>query len=378
MSFTIISIIVAVAVGWLCLAVQLAAALRFAAGSLPAPDLEKRPPISVLKPLHGAEPGLYQNLRSFIEQDYPAVQIVFGVNDPEDAALDDVRAVVQDFPAGDTAIVIDRQIRGSNQKVSNLENMLPAARHGILVLADSDMRVERNYLGAVTAPLHDSRIGAVTCLYKGRSTGGLWSDLGAMQINFGFVPNALLADVLGIGGGCFGATIALSRATLDSIGGFVSLRDELADDHRLGAAVRAGGLSVALSRYLVEAQVYERSLSALWRHELRWARTNRQLAPVGFACSVVTHPVAIALIAALLTGFDTISCVLLGMTIALRYAAAGIIARRLGLPTRRFWLLPSRDALSFAEYVASFVGRKVFWRDQNFAVEPTGRMTAAE
>ena len=378
MSLTIPIIVALLAIGWVCLAGQLVAAVRFAARPLPAPDSSRQPPISILKPLHGAEPGLYHNLRSFIEQDYPAVQLVFGVNNPEDAALDDARAVVNNFPASDIAIVLDRQIHGSNQKISNLENMLPVARHDLLVLADSDMRVERCYLGAVTAPLRDSRVGAVTCLYKGASTGGLWSDLGAMQINFGFLLNALLADALGVGGGCFGATIALSRATLDRIGGFASLRDELADDRRLGDAVRAQGMSVVLSRYLVEARVHEPSFAALWRHELRWARTMRRLAPVGFVGSIVVHPVAIAVLAAVLSGFGSIPCILLGVTIALRSVAAGVIARRLGLARRRLWLLPLRDALSFAVYLASFVGRKVFWRDQSFAVEPTGRMTAAE
>lgn len=373
-----VPITVILAIGWVCLAAQLVAAVRFAARPLPAPDLKRRPPVSVLKPLHGSEPGLYQNLRSFIEQDYPKVQTVFGVNNPEDAALDDARAVINDFPGSDISIVIDRQIRGSNQKVSNLENMLPGARHDVLVLADSDMRVGRFYLGAVTAPLRDSRVGAVTCLYKGVSMGGLWSDLGAMQINFGFLPNALLADGLGMGGGCFGATIALSRETLDLVGGFAPLRDELADDRRLGDGVRARGLSVVLSRYLVETQVHEPSLAALWRHELRWARTMRRLAPAGFAGSVVVHAVAIAVLAAVVSGFASIACVLLGVTIALRWVAAGLIARRLGLATNRLWLLPLRDALSFAVFLASFVGHKVFWRDQRFAVEPTGRMTAAE
>ena len=142
-----------------------------------------------------AEPGLYENLRSFLDQDYPPLQIVLGVNDPQDGALDAARALIRDFPE-DVALVVDRRIRGSNQKVSNLENMLPAARHDILVLADSDMRVDRRYLAAVTAPLGEPGVGVVTCLYKAVSTGGLWSDLGALQINFGFLPNAFLADVL--------------------------------------------------------------------------------------------------------------------------------------------------------------------------------------
>ncbi len=204
--------------GWLCLAAQVVAALRFA--RRPLPTAAEQPPVSVLKPLHGAEPGLYENLRSFVDQDYPAVQVVLGVNDPRDTALDAADTLIRAFPKDDIDLVVDRRIRGNNQKVSNLENMLPAAHHDLLVLADSDMRVDRRYLAAVTAPLADPRTGVVTCLYKGASTGGLWSDLGALQINFGFLPNALFGEALGVGGGCFGATIALRRATLSRIGGF--------------------------------------------------------------------------------------------------------------------------------------------------------------
>src|SRR5205807_4925010 len=134
----------------------------------------------------------------------------------------------------------------SNRKVANLENMFEMARHDVLVLADSDMRVDRHYLAAVTAPLDERHTGVVTCLYKGVSTGGRWSELGAMHINFGFLPSALVAESLGLGGGCFGATIALRRETFERIGGFARLRDELADDHRIGDEVRALGLSVVL------------------------------------------------------------------------------------------------------------------------------------
>ncbi len=342
------------------------------------PVTAEQPPVSILKPLHGAEPGLYDNLRSFVEQDYSMLQVVLGVNNPEDSAIADVRALIHDLPCEDIALVIDPHMRGSNQKVSNLENMLPAARHDILILADSDMRVDPRYLAAVTAPLQDPGTGIVTCLYKGTSTGGFWSYLGALQISFGFLPNALLADALGIGGGCFGATIGLRRATLDRIGGFSPLRNELADDRRIGDAVRTQGLRVVLSRYVVEAQVYEPSFLALWRHELRWARTVKGLAPAGFAGTFVTHPLALALLAAAGSGFRPDTALLLGITCMLRWAGAGVIARTFGCRTDRLWLLPLRDALSFAVFVASFFGRRVSWRDQSFDVDPSGRMTVVD
>jgi ceramide glucosyltransferase len=375
----IAAIIVLLFFSWLCLAGQVLAVLRFARRPLPAAMPALQQAVSVLKPLHGDEPGLDENLRSFAEQEYAApVQIVLGVNDPEDTALDAARALINAYPERDIVLAVDRRIRGSNQKVSNLESMLPSARHDILVLADSDMRVDGSYLGVVTLPLRDARVGAVTCLYKGASSGGLWSDLGALQINFGFLPNALAGAALGVGGGCFGATIALVRGTLSDIGGFAPFRDELADDHRIGDAVRARHLSVELSRYLVEARVYEPSFTALWRHELRWARTMRRLAPAGFAGSAIAHPVAIALLAAACTGFGALVCVLVAITALARWAMATAIARRLDLSLRALWLLPLRDCLSFAIFVASFLGRRVRWRDQNLYVEPSGRMTVAD
>jgi ceramide glucosyltransferase len=197
-----------------------------------------------------------------------------------------------------------------------------------------------------------------------------------MHINFGFLPSALVAESLGLGGGCFGATIALRRETLVRIGGFARLRDELADDHRIGDEARALGLAVVLSPYIVEARVTENSLADLWRHELRWARTVRAMAPVGFAGSVLAHPVVIAALAAAAAGFGLTASIFLVISCVLRWATARVIADALGLPPAKPWLLPLRDALSFAVFVASFFGRTVFWRDQVFHVEASGRMTA--
>ena len=341
----------------------------------PAPAAADQPPTSVLKPLHGDEPGLYENLRSFAEQDYPTAQIILGVSDPADTALPVARGLACDLVDRDIALVVAGRVNGSNRKVANLENMLDRARHQIVALADSDMRVDRHYLAVVTAPLQDPKTGVVTCLYRGVPTGGRWSDFGAMHINFGFLPSAMVAECLGLGGGCFGATIALRRETLERIGGFTRLRDELADDHRIGAEIRALGLSVVLSRYIVEARVFEPSFASLWQHELRWARTIRAVAPVGFAGSILAQPIAIASLGAAVTGFSLTSCVFLVISCALRWITARAVARELGLSAPQPWLLLARDALSFAVFVASFFGRTVFWRDQLFHVEASGRMT---
>jgi ceramide glucosyltransferase len=372
MSFDVVIAIILIP-GWAYLLGEAVAAVRFARRRFPRHP--ERPPISVLKPLHGAEPGLYENLRSFVEQDYPTVQIVLGVNDGHDAALQVAHALIRDLAAADVALVRDAPISGSNQKVANLENMLKAACHDILVIADSDMRVDRHYLEIVTGPLHDSLIGVVTCLYKGVSTGGIWSALGVLHINFGFFPSALVAAELGIGHGCFGATIALRRETLERIGGFERLRDDLADDRRMGDLVRAQGLAVVLSRYVVEACVSEPSFASLWRHELRWARTVRAVTPSGFAGSILAHPVALAMLGMTAGRFALTLVVFLAISCVLRWVTASVIAGVLKLPTAGLWLLPARDLLSFAVFVASFLGRRVSWRDQLFRVDASGRMT---
>jgi ceramide glucosyltransferase len=197
-----------------------------------------------------------------------------------------------------------------------------------------------------------------------------------MHVNFWFLPGALIAEALRVGGGCFGATIALTRQTLDRIGGFARLRDELADDHRIGDEVRALGLAVVLSPYIVEARVTEPTFAALWRHELRWARTERAVAPVGFAASLLSQSVAVAALGAAATGFALTSSIFLGISCVLRWATARIVADALGVPAAKPWLLAVRDGLSFAVYVASFFGRTVVWRDEAFRVEASGRLTA--
>lgn len=359
---------------WACLAAATAASLRFARRA-PARRRD-RPPVTILKPLYGAEPGLRENLGSAAEQDYPVHQLVLGVADPADAAVPLARAVMRELPGRDIALVVDSRKHGTNAKVSNLLNMLPAAKYDLLVLADSDIRVAPDYLAAVTAPLADPRVGLVTCLYRGRSSGGLWSDLGALWVDFGFLPAALLAEALGAGDGCFGATIALSRSVLDRVGGLARLRDELADDHRLGQAVRGLGLEIALSRHLVETGVWEPSLRDLWRHELRWARTMRAVAPLGYACSLPMHAVALSLIAAAAGRFALTSCAFVAISCLLRWAGARLVAGALALDTRRLWLLPVRDLLSFAVFLASFLGRGVVWRERTFRVAASGRLHA--
>jgi len=271
--------------------------------------------------------------------------------------------------------VIDPHVAGSNLKVSNIENMMPKARHDYIVLADSDMRVTPLYLDVVTAPLADPRVGLVTCLYEGAPDRTLWSRLSALFINYGFLPSAVLGEAMHVGGGCFGATIAIRREVLERIGGFSRLRDELADDHRMGGAVRRLGLSVVLSPYVVQNRISEPSFLSLWQHELRWARTSRAMAPGGYAGSIVTHTVPLTVLAVAAFGADPLAWGFVGLSLLLRWGSALTVSRRLGLPRTGLWLLPARDVLSFAVFLGSFCGRSVQWRDRVFHVEASGRMS---
>jgi ceramide glucosyltransferase len=332
------------------------------------------PGVTVLRPLHGADAGLYENLISACEQDFPVFQVVLGVRQPDDPAIAIVRRVVAERPGSELDLVVDPAVRGTNLKVSNLENMLAVARHPVLVIADSDMRVTPSYLAEVTAPLADPAVGLVTCLYRGIPVGGMWSTLGALFVNHGFLPSAVLGDRLEPGNGCFGATMALRRDVFDEIGGLAPLRDQLADDYALGAMVRRSGRRVVLSPHLVDTMVAEPSLAALFRHELRWQRTIRLLAPWGFVGSVVTHPTALALLAAVASGLAWPFLALVGLTFAVRVATVRAVDRALGTQPTPVWLLPPRDVLSFTVFVASFCGHKIAWRGRAFRLARDGRL----
>lgn len=346
---------------------------RFAARPRPRPL--RLPPVTVLKPLCGVDPGLHENLASFCRQDYPAWQVVFGLQDARDAAIPIVRRLVEEFPAADLELVVESRRYGSNLKIANLRNMLPTARHDILVIADSDMRVGPGYLAEVTEPLHRPDVGLVTCLYRGVPAGGLWSKLACLHVNHGFLPQAVAGAALGAGAGCFGATLALRRGTLEALGGFSALADALADDHELGAAVRRLGKRVELSPHLVDDVIAEPGIAALFRHELRWARTIRLVAPAGFVGSILTQPVILAALATALGALPVAAPAMLGVALVCRCLTVRWVDRALRLAPSPLWLLPARDLLSFAVFAASFFTRTVAWRGHAFRIGRDGRLT---
>lgn len=332
------------------------------------------PPVTVLKPLHGAEPRLYENLASFCRQTHPQFQIVFGVRRSDDLAIEIVRQLHAAFPDRDLTLVLDPTVHGANYKVSNLINMLGAAKHEILVIADADMAVAPNYLAVLTTALKNPEIGLVTCLYAGHPLEGIWSKLGAAHINHGFFPSVLVGRLVNGRAGCFGATMALRRADLEAIGGFASLKDLLADDYFLGAKVQALGKKLHLTGMVVDDHVYEPSLKKLFLHELRWARTIRSIAPLDFAGTLVTHPLAWSLVALAFSLGESWAIGLCGAALAVRIMTIRVFDHTLGAPRTPTYLIPIRDLLSFVLLAAAYSGRSVAWRDRWFRVDANGQL----
>ncbi len=345
----------------------------------PAPHPRLMPPVTLLKPLCGAEPGLYAQLRSFCVQDYRDYQIVFGVRDPADPALAVVQRLQAEFPRLPIDVVVNPQLHGSNYKVSNLINMVAHARHDVLAIADSDTSVGAEYLRCVTAPLLERQIGLVTCLYRDVPTPGLWSRLGAMYINEWYMPSVLLARLFGHDRYASGQTLCLRRQTLEAIGGFAAIANHLADDYRLGELICAQGLKIVLSPTAVDAQHHEPNLDSLMHHELRWMRTIRALRPRSFCLLFLsfTLPLALAGIA-LAASAHALSPV----AWALFATAAGsrlvlYFAHRSGIARSRWselWLIPLRDSLLSGFWLLSFFGSRVTWRGGAFDVDADGIM----
>jgi ceramide glucosyltransferase len=337
----------------------------------PRVAMSDAPPVTVLKPLCGAEPATYECLRSFCEQDYSRFQIVFGVSDSHDPAIAVVRRLQREFPGRDLNIAIDGRQHGSSPKVSNLINMMALARHDYLVIADSDVRVTRGYLAKVVAPLLDPRVGIVTCSYRGWPRAGLWSLLGCLFINEWFTPSVRVAAMAGSRSFAFGATIAIRRHVLASIGGFMAIANQLADDYRLGELTRRMGLRTVLSEVVVETCVDERNLGELLRHELRWLRTIRAVQPVGHALSFITFGVPVAALGSLLAAGALPALTMLGITAAARLMLHSTV-RKPGSALSHLLILPLRDMLSFALWGWSFATSRVRWRDEHFQVTSDG------
>jgi ceramide glucosyltransferase len=335
-----------------------------------------RPPVSVLKPLCGAEPQLAECLRSFARQAYPDLQLVFGVREGTDPAIAVVDELRREFPALDIELVVDGRPHGENLKAANLINMLPHARHPVVLISDSDVRVEPGYLQAVVGALVPEDVGAVTCLYRGRAASGLWSRLAALFINDWYFPAVLVSQALGDRSFASGVTIAMRRRTLDAIGGLQVIADHLADDWLICEHVRRLGLKTVLSPVVVETEVADEGFLAHANRELRWMRTIRTVQPLGYAFMALSFVLPVAAAGLLMAWPSRWAFALAALTLAGRLGLHGEQRRR-GEPGvgYDYALIPLRDALLLAVWIAGFLGRGITWRGRRYRVRSGGALS---
>jgi ceramide glucosyltransferase len=325
------------------------------------------PAVTILRPLCGDEPMLMAALTTICQQAYPEYQIVVGVQDPHDPALAHVRRLQVLHPECDITVVVNQDSHGPNRKVGNLINMLPYAKHDLLVFSDSDLHVAPDYLQEIVAALQEPGTGLVTTLCTGLPTVvGLMGRLGALGISYSFMPGALMARMLGRED-CLGTTMALHRSTLARVGGLETLVGHLADDYLLATRVKQLGLHVGLAATVPMTAVPERTVQELWQHETRWARTIRAWEPVLYGLSVIQFPLFWAAMAFVCSAGRFWSVELFAATWTVRAAAAYCVSHTLQLSGRRRgevfpWLFPLRDLLSVAEIVASYWSGRVVWR----------------
>src|SRR5262245_11776526 len=337
-----------------------------------------RPAVSVLKPLKGLDIELYENLRTLCQQRYAApFQLLFGVADADDPAVAVVRRLQREFPKLDIDLVIDGRVYGTNYKVSNLHNLYRLAKHDVIVLADSDIRVGPNYLTRIVEPLQDRQAGLVTCIYRAINTGGLPTLIESLFVNTDFAALVMLARKIEKSSYAFGATIAMRREMLDEIGGFLPIANLLADDYELGYRISQRGYRLELSSETVDTVLAVGTWRRLIDHQLRWARTYRVNRPGGYFGSILTHGTFWAVLNVLYNDFSPLSLAASGVVIGLRY----LIAARMAwthLHTDLTWpqllLVAPKDLLLTGVWFAAFLGNEVVWSGHRFAVQKTGEM----
>ena len=371
---------------WLaCVTAAFAGAFALATVAAAAALLRRRrilpgdlPPVTILKPLKGADRGLYENLASFCDQDYPQLQLLFAVSSCDDPALAVVARLRRDRPDRDIDVVVSDGRLGCNPKINNIANAYPLAKHGLLLLSDSDIRVSRDFLRRCVARLADPRVGLVTCFYRCAEARGLWGALEELCVNAHFLPQALLAGAAGLRF-AMGAAILVRRRVFDQAGGFGALADHLADDFALGAMVERAGYRIEFADVVVESMTPDAPrFSEIFRHQVRWQRTVRLCNPAGYCGSLLLHGFSLATLALLIFGWDPRLAALAAALLSAKALAAAAIQRLCGVRQRLATLacLPLSEWLSFGAWLSGFAPGAVLWRGQLYRVLPEGRLEA--
>lgn len=344
----------------------------------PSADVREFPPITILKPVKGEDAGSYENFASFCTQEYAgSVQLVFAVASADDPVIAVIHRIQADFPLCDIALVINPAIHGPNYKVSNLINAFPTARHDILIVCDSDIRVAPTYLQRVSAWFSDPTVGLVTSLYRTSEVDGVAAALEALGFTVEMIPNVLVALRLEGLSFALGASMAVRRQALNDIGGFETLADYLADDYQLGNKIHRAGWQIRLDSCFVESMIRGENLMAVLSRQVRWARTMRVSRPGGYLASGITLPFPALLVALLFAGSLPIALTAVALLYLIRMTVSLIVSKRFvrdGLLPTWLWLVPVRDMLSFFCWGLSFLGSRVQWRGSRFQLKAGGKL----
>src|ERR1700735_3077182 len=328
------------------------------------------PPVSILKPIHGLDRETHENYASFCNQDYPEFEILFCVGDERDPAVPIIEKLIADFPQCPVRLLIGSKPLGTSDKVNKLCRMVREARHDIVIVSDSDVRVEPGFLRAVVTPFSEPKVGGVTCLYRGITDGGFAADLEALGNSTDFAPGVLVARLFGGLNFMLGAVMATTKKHLAEIGGFESLADYFCDDYELGNRIAARGYRVELSRFAVDIVYPRETIGEAFRHQLRWNLSIRFSRPGGHFGLIFTNALPWAvLIGAIVTW--RVAVAYLASALAFRILMAilvGFRGMRDRLVLRKLWMLPLRDAFAFTVWLASFFPQRIQWRDRQFRV----------
>ena len=331
--------------------------------------------ISILKPLSGLDEGLEENLRTFFRQDYRGgFEILFAVRDEADPAVQVVLRLQNEFPQVPSTLIFTGEPPYANAKVYSLSKMMDAAANDLLVMSDSDMRVDAFLLRSVAADFADDpKMGVSTCPYRAVAGTSVWSRLEAVGMNTEFFGGVLVARMLEGMKFAIGPTIVARKAFLKEIGGFDRLKDYLAEDFVMGKFASEAGWGVMLSRYVVEHRIGSEAWAKNAAHRIRWARSTRASRPAGYVGQLFTNPTPIALALALVAPASWWPQLI--VTVLLRAVAAWVVARRVLQAPVGWLLLIPQDLLSFVFWVGGFFGNSIDWRGRRYRLHPDGTFT---
>lgn len=339
------------------------------------------PPLSLLKPLHGDEPGLAAHLATFFEQDYPEYELLFCAADAADEGLAAARAVAERYPAIPARFFTTGTPKYINAKVHSLELMTAAASHEILVISDSDVRVSPDYLRAIAAPFADPRVGGMTCLYRGvAAEGGIWAQLEAVGMSVEMTAGVLVANMLEGTQFALGPTMAFRRECIDAMGGMGTIGDYCSDDYLLGNAVHEQGRTMVLSHHVIDHMIINSGMTASLKHQARWMKSTRFSRPKGHFGTALTFSLPFGLLglaAGIGMGRPWLGTAMFAWSVLTRWMiawAAGFKVVGERNPALLYILYPIRDLMGFGFWAASYLSREIVWRGKVYELLPRGKM----